>query len=108
MRILLDQGTPVPLRQFLKDHAVQTAAQQGWDRLSNGDLLAAADAAGFDLFLTTDKNLLYQQNLTGRKIAIVVIGNAQWPVLQLNVQAVVDAVNAAKPGSYDVVDIPME
>src|SRR5882757_5032358 len=108
MRILFDQGTPVPLQQFLKNHVVHTAAQQGWERLSNGDLLAAADTAGFDLLLTTDKNLLYQQNLAGRKIAIVVIGNAQWPVLQQNVQAVVEAVNTADTGSYHVVDIPLE
>jgi len=82
MLILFDQGTPVPLRQFLGHHVVRTAVEQGWDRLSNGDLLAAAEAAGFELLLTTDKNLAYQQNLAARRIAIIVIGNAQWPVLQ--------------------------
>lgn len=55
MRILFDQGTPVPLRDFLKDHTVRTAAQEKWDRLHNGDLLNAAEAAGFELFVTTDK-----------------------------------------------------
>ncbi len=71
-------------------------------------ILFAADAAGFDLLLTTDKNLSYQQNLAGRKIAIVVLGNAQWPVLQQYVQIVVEGVNAAKPGSYHLVDIPLK
>ncbi len=108
MRILFDQGTPVPIRQFLKDHSVSTASQQGWDRLSNGELIAVAEAAGFELLLTTDKNLSYQQNLTGYKIAIVVIGNPQWPVLQRYVQAIVEAINAAKPGSYCVVEIPLQ
>ena len=78
----------------------------GWDRLTNGELLVAAEENGFDLLLTTDKNIRYQQNLTGRKIAVVVLGNAQWPVLRLHVQAVVEAVNAATPGSYFEVDIP--
>jgi hypothetical protein len=78
----------------------------GWDRLSNGELLTAAEQAGFELLLTTDKNIRYQQNLTGRKIAIVVLGTSQWPVLRLHVQQVVAAVNAATPGSYTEVDIP--
>ena len=106
MNILFDQATPVPLRPFLKGHTVRTAAQQGWDRLRNGDLLAAAENAGFDLLLTTDKNMRYQQNLTGRRIAILVLGNQQWPQFRPHVQRVVDAVNAAAPGSYTEVDIP--
>jgi hypothetical protein len=106
MLILLDQGTPAPLRSFLKEHTVKTAAQQGWSTLSNGDLLRAAEADGFDLLLTTDKNLAFQQSLENRKIAVVVLGNPQWPVARLHVQSIVAAVNAATPGSYVVVKIP--
>jgi hypothetical protein len=106
MRILFDQATPVPIRPYLERHTVRTAAQQGWDRLRNGDLLTAAENAGFDLLLTTDKNMRYQQNLAGRKIAIVVLGRQQWPELRLHIQRVVDAVNAATPGCYVEVDIP--
>ena len=73
-----------------------------------GELLAEAEAAGFDLLVTTDKNIRQQQNLTGRRIAIVVLGNPQWPVLRLHVQQVVSAVNVATPGSFLVVDIPDE
>ena len=91
MRIIFDQATPVPIRPFLEHHAVRTAAQQGWDKLRNGDLLAVADEAG---------------NLAGRKIAIVVLGRQQWPRLRPHVQLVVDAVNAATPGSYVEVEIP--
>jgi len=106
MLILFDQGTPVPLRSFLAGHTVRTAAQQGWSALSNGDLLRAAEAEGFDVLLTTDKNLPFQQRLEVRKIAIVVLGNPQWPVARLHVQSIVAAVDAATPGSYVVVEIP--
>jgi len=106
MLILFDQGTPVPLRPFLTGHTVKTAAQQGWSTLSNGDLLQAAEAEGFDVFLTTDKNLAFQQRLEGRKIAMVVLGNPQWPVARLHVESIVAAVNSAIPGSYKVVEIP--
>ena len=82
MRIIFDQATPVPLRLYLAEHIVRTAAQEGWDQLKNGDLLKVAEAAGFDLLLTTDKNMIYQQNLSGRKIAIVVLGQQQWPLLR--------------------------
>ena len=70
MLVLFDQATPVPIRGHLKGHTVRTAFQQGWDKLSNGELLAAAEAAGFDLLLTTDKNMRYQQNFLGRKIGV--------------------------------------
>ena len=62
MHIIFDQATPVPIRSYLEGHTVRTAAQQGWDKLGNGDLLTAAEEAGFDLLLTTDKNMRYQQN----------------------------------------------
>ena len=64
MRVLFDQATPVPIRAFLVDHTVRTAAQQHWDTLENGELLTAAEEAGFEVFLTTDKNMRYQQNMT--------------------------------------------
>ena len=108
MRILFDQATPVPIRSYLQGHTVRTAAQQGWDRLRNGDLLTAAEQAGFDLLLTTDKNLRYQQNLTSRKIAVVVLGRQQWPQLRPHVLRVIEAVNAVTPGSYAEVEIPFK
>lgn len=108
MLILFDQATPVPIRPFLKGHTVRTAAQQGWDTLKNGELLNAAEDAGFEMLLTPDKTMRSQQNLAGRKIAVVVIGNPQWPVLRLHVERVVAAVNDATPGSYTEVDIPFE
>src|SRR6266446_3037618 len=100
MFVLFDQGTPVPIRPFLKEHTVQTTAQRGWDKLKNGELLKAAEDAGFDVLVTPDKNIRYQQNLTVRTIALVVLGNPQWPILRLQMERVVAAVNAARPGSY--------
>jgi hypothetical protein len=106
MLVLFDQATPVPIRPYLVGHTVSTAFQRGWDKLKNGELLAEAERAGFDLFLTTDKNMRYQQNLEARTIAIVVLGQQQWPHVRPHIQRVVDAVNAATPGSFAEVDIP--
>jgi hypothetical protein len=89
MPILFDQATPVPIRPYPEGHTVRTAAQQGWG-LRNGDLPTAAEDAGFDLFLTTDKNMRYRQNLAGRKIAIVVLGQQQWPRLRPHIQRVIE------------------
>ena len=80
MLILFDHGTPRSIARFLKGHTVVEALARGWDRLINGALLNAAEDAGFDVLLTTDKNIRYQQNLKGRKIAIVVLGNPQRPL----------------------------
>lgn len=107
MLVLLDQGVPAPLRRHLSHHIVKTASEQGGAMLANGDLLTAAEAQGFDVFVTTDKNLGFQQNLTGRQIAIVVIAHAQWPGLEPHVALVVAAVDTATPGSYAVVEIPL-
>jgi len=106
MRVLFDQATPVPIRVHLEGQEVKTVAEEGWSTLKNGELLAVAESAGFDVLLTTDKNIRYQQNLSNRKIAIVVIGEQQWPKLRPYVSLVLDAVNSATPGSYAEVEIP--
>jgi hypothetical protein len=108
MRILFDQATPVPLRPYLAGHTVHTAAEEGWDRLRNGDLLNAAEEAGYDLLLTTDRNMQYQQNIEGRKIAVVILSRQQWPQLRPHVQLVVDAVKTVRQGSFAEVEIPFE
>jgi len=108
MFILFDHSTPAPLRYALKGHVIVEAVERGWERLVNGDLLNAAESAGFELLVTADKNMQYQQNLTNRKISIVVLGNAQWPVLRRYVERVIAAIDAAKPGSFSEVEIPYE
>ncbi len=107
MRILFDHGTPGPLIPFLAKHTAIKARDAGWDRLTNGELLNAAEAAGFDLLMTTDKNMRYQRNLSGRVISIVVLGNSQWRIAVNYVEAITASVDDAKPGGYAEVDIPL-
>jgi hypothetical protein len=106
MLILFDHGVPAPLLPYLIGHTVAKARDRGWDTLANGDLLAEAERAGFDIFLTADKNIRYQQNLHGRRIAVVVLSTPRWPRVRLHVAEVAAAVNAATPGSYAEVQIP--
>jgi hypothetical protein len=106
MLILFDQGTPLGIRDSLHGHIVKTAHQQGWSTLLNGDLLRAAEGAEFDVLVTTDKNLVYQQNLSDRKIAIVVLGRNRWSLIRSTLPQIASAVDAAKPGSYTLVQIP--
>ena len=108
MRVLFDHGTPAPLIPLLEGHTVTKAKDEGWDKLVNGDLLKVAEHAGFDLLLTTDKNMVAQQNLKTRTIALVVLGNSQWRIVQGYVRRISAAVNAATPGSYAEVEIPFE
>jgi len=108
MRILFDHGTPSGITRRLAGHHVTEARELGWDKIPNGDLLNAAEAAGFDVLLTTDKNIRYQQNLTGRMISIVVLGNSQWPVVRKHLDIIAATVDAAAPGSYAEVGIPFE
>ena len=107
MLVLFDNGTPRTLARFLiENHMVMESRARGWHELENGDLLNEAEAAGFDVLVTTDKNLGYQQNLTGRKIAIVVLGQGRWGLIKPHVAQVVKAVNSATAGSFSEVDIP--
>ena len=108
MRILFDHGTPSGIAKALVGHEVTEAMERGWDRISNGERLKAAEASAFELLLTTDKGIRYQQNLTGREIAIVVLGNSKWRVVRLYLDRIAAAVNAATPGSYAEVDIPFK
>ena len=104
MLILFDHGTPRSIARWLKDHTVVEAFAKGWDRSVNGELLQVAEEGGFDLLLTTDKNMQYQQNLKGRRIAIVVLGNASRPLVQRYIDRVIAAVNAATPAGAIVGD----
>jgi uncharacterized protein (DUF2249 family) len=99
MKILFDHGKPAPLRRQLAGHEISTAYEMGWAKLSNGDLLTAAEKS-FDAFITTDRNLRYQQNLAGRRLAILVLPTTSWPEIQKHLQKIYDAVDALKPGGF--------
>ena len=100
MRILFDQGVPLPLRRSFSGHDVITAWQRGWSELSNGELLAAAEADGFELLVTTDQKLRYQQNLGTRRFAVLVLMVANWPALQPHEAAIASTGLSMKPGEY--------
>lgn len=106
MRVLFDQGTPVPLRKHLPAHQVATTFELGWNNLKNGELLQKAEESGFSVLVTTDQNLRYQQNLTGRKIAVVVLTTTSWPRIERVVANVTKAIESAVPNSYVEVSIP--
>jgi hypothetical protein len=108
MKILLDESVPQKLWLLIGGgHTVVTAWYQGWSGLKNGALLDAAEQAGFDLFITADQELSYQQNLTGRKLALIVLSTNNWSFISAHIGAVVAAIDAVKPGSYAKVEIPL-
>lgn len=100
MRILFDQGTPVPLRQYLTEHLVDTAFELGWATLDNGDLLDQAEREGYELLITTDQQLSNQQNLSDRELAILVLLSTSWPRIQLRLDDIRQSVEDMKIGEY--------
>lgn len=99
MRVLFDQGTPVPLRQFLEGHEVQTVFELGCSEYSNGALLALAEQS-FDMLVTTDQHLKYQQNLTGTNLRIAVLMTTSWPRIRSQIDSVVRQINQMSAGEY--------
>ena len=105
MLVLFDHVTPAGVADCLPGHTVIKAKDHGWDTLSNGDLLKSAERAGFDVVVTADKNMRYQQNLEGRRIALVVLSTPQWPVVKKNLDKIAAAVGSASAGSYIEVEL---
>ncbi len=105
MRILVDQGTPAPLRRHLDSYVVETAAERGWSDLDNGDLIDNAEQAGCEVLITTDQNLRYQQNLAGRRLAVVVLLSTAWPKVQLRAEEIRTALDQIGPGELREVPI---
>lgn len=108
MQILLDNNAPRGLVRALANHTVTEARERGWATLKNGELLSVAEQAGFDVLLTADKNIRYQQNLKERKIAIVVLTQLRWSLVRRQLTEIAAAVNAAVVGSFDEVEIRFE
>src|SRR5580700_7040839 len=105
-RLLLDANMPHGLRGLLIADQVETAHHMGWDRLTNGDLLTAAEAGGFEVFITADRNIRYQQNLAGRQISIIELSTSHWETIRDNSGGIISAVAAAHAGSYAMVPLP--
>ena len=105
MKILFDQGTPVPLRRYLTSHVVDTAFERGWSALHNGALLDVAEQEGYALLMTTDQNLRYQQRLADRQLAIIVLLSTSWPRIQLRIDTIQAAVASIVAGGYQEIPI---
>ena len=99
MKILFDQGTPAPLRHTLPGHTISTAYETGWAQFENGDLLSGAEAS-FDAFITTDQSLRRQQDLSARRLAILVLPTTSWPMIQRYLPKIAATVNALRPGDF--------
>ena len=101
MKILFDQGVPKPLQSHLAGHEVNRAFQLGWAGKKNGELLALAQASGFDILVTTDQNLRHQQNLRGGKISVFILGRGNWPEIKPHAARIAEQLNGIKtPGVY--------
>jgi hypothetical protein len=107
MRILFDNGIPRGLAPLLLGHVVVEARREGWDRLSNGELLRAAEEAGYELLMTNDRRIPSQQNLAGRGIALLVLTSSQWPSVRAEAARILEAVNGSAPGTYREIEIPL-
>ena len=107
MKILFDANAPAPLARFLRGHEVVRADELGWQGLENGALLDAAEQAGFDLLLTCDQNIRYQQNLTSRKLAVVILSSNHWPALRQIADRIATAVDFVQTGQIVMVDVAM-
>lgn len=108
LRILFDKNVPIGVRRFLGGHEVRTFVDTQWNpRLENGELLKAAEEAGFDVMVTSDQNIRYQQNLQGRKLALVVLGSNIWPIVREHGAAIRLMVDSALQGSYEFIEMPL-
>jgi hypothetical protein len=104
VKVLLDENLDHRLRKYLGAHEVFTASYMGWDGFKNGRLLRAAEEDGFDVLVTGDQTLAYEQNLTGRRLAIVVLSSVEWRIVKDYLGEIHAAVDGAVPGSFRAVE----
>jgi hypothetical protein len=104
VKVLLDENLDHALRQLLGLHEVVTVAYMGWAGLKNGELLRAAEENGVDVLLTGDGTLIYEQNLTGRRLAVVALSAIQLPIIKNHLPKIAAVIDAAAPESFKIVD----
>ena len=105
LRVLFDKNVPYPLKRRLIDCQVQTADDEGWGQISNGELIECAERAGYHILLTCDQNVRHQQNMTHRKISMVVLGSNIWPSVSLKITEIAAALKRVSPGSFEFIEI---
>lgn len=99
MKVLFDEGTPVPLRRLLPGHEVHTAYERGWSALLNGELLNAAEGDGFEAIVTTDKNMRHQQDIARLRLGLLVLPTTDWSRIRANAARVAEALSRVRPGA---------
>ena len=105
MKVLFDANTPAPLARSLRHHHVTRADELGWQGLDNGALLDAVEKAGFDVLLTCDQNVGYQQNLTHRQLAVIVLSRNHWPTLRPVAARIATTVDVIQTGQVLRLDV---
>jgi len=107
MRILLDHNVPAPLIYSLRpNHVVETALDRGWAEYTNGDLIEAAETAGFELLITTDRGIRYQQNLSKRKIALLLLSTNDWTQIRQVKHLIAEAVDTLSGAAFQEFSVP--
>jgi hypothetical protein len=108
LRILFDKNVPIGVRGFLAGHEVRTFVGMQWHpQLENGELLKAGETAGFEVMVTSDQNIVYQQNMAGRRLALVVLGSNIWPIVRDHGATIAAKVAVATPGSYEFIEMQL-
>lgn len=105
LRVLFDKNVPYPLKRHLIDCQVQTAEDEGWGQISNGALIECAERVGYQILLTCDQNVHYQQNMTHRTISMVVLGSNIWPTIRPKIGEIAAALKRASSGSFEFIEI---
>ena len=105
MKVLLDENLPHRLRNALGTHEVFTVRYQGWSGLKNGALLRTAESGGFQVFVTGDQTISYEQNLSARQLAVVVLSAIEWHILRGSLPLIQAAIDVAAPGSLQVIEV---
>ena len=105
VKILFDHGTPAPLRHHLREHSVDRSAERGWGLLENGEMIQRAEEDGYEVIVTTDQSMRHQQNLAGRKLAIVVLMATAWPRVQHRTSEIRAAIEKVRPG--ELAEVPI-
>lgn len=105
MKILFDTNTPAPLARFLRKHEVALSVNAGWDSLEDGALLSTAEEAGFDVLITCDQSIPYQQNFHDRKIAVLVLTSNRWPLIRPRAPQIAQIVEFVQRGQVRRIDV---
>ena len=105
LKVLFDKNVPYPLRRYLTEYQVKTAEEEGWGKISNGELIQSAEQEGYEILITCDQSVRYQQNLTQRQISMIVLGSNIWPSVRSKAGEIMSALAKVSPGSFEFIEI---